>query len=122
LLDVGVKSLVDVRARAWSHRPEFRKSKLKAGLEDAGITYVHLKAAGNPFRPKKGEVKTADDCLEDYRQHLRNNPDVLDEALSLVKDAEVAFFCYEKASSDCHRSVLVEEMRERFPSLRVEDL
>ena len=46
LLAAGVKTLIDVRDRPISRRPGFSKRQLAAGLEEAGIHYVGLKALG----------------------------------------------------------------------------
>src|SRR3954467_5300950 len=48
LEQAGVKLLVDVRAVAASRRPGFSKSQLKAGLDERGIGYVHLRGLGTP--------------------------------------------------------------------------
>ena len=44
----GVKLLVDVRAVASSRRPGFSKSQLAAGLDERGISYLHLRGLGTP--------------------------------------------------------------------------
>ena len=49
----GVKLLVDVRAVASSRRPGFSKNQLAAGLDERGISYLHLRGLGTP---KDGRV------------------------------------------------------------------
>ena len=44
----GVKLLVDVRAVASSRRPGFSKNQLAAGLDERGISYLHLRGLGTP--------------------------------------------------------------------------
>ena len=44
----GVEQVIDVRAVPLSRKPGFSKNVLKAGLAEAGIGYVHLKALGTP--------------------------------------------------------------------------
>src|SRR5688572_31287847 len=44
----GVERLIDVRAVPLSRKPGFSKNILAAGLREAGIDYVHLKALGTP--------------------------------------------------------------------------
>src|ERR1700760_2421641 len=44
----GVELLIDVRAVAASRRAGFSKTLLSAGLNDAGIGYVHLRDLGTP--------------------------------------------------------------------------
>src|SRR5207302_5421282 len=48
LQHAGVKLLVDVRAIASSRRPGFSKNQLAAGLDERGISYLHLKDLGTP--------------------------------------------------------------------------
>ena len=48
LENAGVKLLVDVRAVASSRRPGFSKNQLAAGLDERGISYLHLRALGTP--------------------------------------------------------------------------
>ena len=44
----GVEQVIDVRAVPLSRKPGFSKNVLAAGLREAGIDYVHLKALGTP--------------------------------------------------------------------------
>src|SRR5215469_12718951 len=44
----GVATLIDVRDRPQSRRPGFSRRQLEAGLAEAGIRYVGLKALGTP--------------------------------------------------------------------------
>ncbi|ORA01321.1 DUF488 domain-containing protein, partial [Mycobacterium arosiense] len=48
LQQAGVKLLVDVRAIASSRRPGFSKTQLAAGLDERGISYLHLRGLGTP--------------------------------------------------------------------------
>lgn len=48
LLRAGVKCVADVRAVPFSRRPGFSKNILAAGLREADIAHVGLKALGTP--------------------------------------------------------------------------
>lgn len=48
LQQAGVEQVIDVRAVPLSRKPGFSKNVLAAGLNEAGILYVHLKALGTP--------------------------------------------------------------------------
>ena len=122
LFNYGVDQLIDIRERAWSNRPEFRKQALEQGLATVGIEYEHFKEAGNPFRPRNGQNKSFEACAREYRRYLRENSDVLDEAEEFLLGSSVAFFCYEANSKECHRSVLVEELSRRMSELAVDHL
>lgn len=122
LAEAGVRVLVDVRAAAWSQRPQFRKSALAAALKEIGIEYVHCKVAGNPFRPKPGRNRVPAECEKLYARYLENNLEVIEELASLIARKPSALLCYEARRDECHRGVLLEMLSDRQPTLRVEDL
>src|SRR3546814_12565827 len=53
----GVTMLADVRAVPLSRRPGFSKNILAAGLREAGIGYVGLKALGTPAAGREAARK-----------------------------------------------------------------
>src|SRR5258706_4982569 len=66
LESAGVKLLVDVRAIAASRRPGFSKNQLAAGLDERGISYLHLRALGNAEgRPRR--------CAQWQIRHVTQN-------------------------------------------------
>src|SRR5262245_50702971 len=48
LKQAGIGLVVDTRAVAASRRPGFSKRQLAAGLDEAGIGYLHLQKLGTP--------------------------------------------------------------------------
>lgn len=122
LADAGVEVLVDVRAAAWSQRPQFRKSALAAALQGVGIDYVHCKLAGNPFRPKAGQARALAECERLYAEHLEGHPEVIEEVASLIAKRRSALLCYEARREECHRGVLLDVLVGRQPNLRAQDL
>ena len=121
LVNAGVGIVIDVRENAWSQRPDFIKSNLRRALATVHIDYNHLKAAGNPSSNRKN-ARSARDCLRRYRQHLRAHADCLVELLALVREADnrrrpACLTCYERDSANCHRSILIEELRTIAPAL-----
>jgi uncharacterized protein (DUF488 family) len=121
LVKSGVRTLVDVRAAAWSQRPEFRKTALATHLRARGIDYVHCKRAGNPDRPKRGEPIDFNECMRKFSAHLDAHPEVVSEVESLTGGGDVALFCYEGHRHRCHRGVLIDRMEQRG-SLDIVDL
>lgn len=96
----GIEQLIDVRQLPLSRRKGFSKTPLAAILADAGIEYVHLRNAGNPFR-------TFDDnVLALYAGHLERSPEVVDEVLAAASTKRSSLMCLERDHAQCHRSIL----------------
>lgn len=111
----GVEVLIDVRAVAASRRAGFSKGLLSSSLEDAGIEYVHLRALGTPKEGRMAARKgrTAE-MRAIYEAHLAE-PEAqlqLAKAVEIAKAKKVALLCYEADHRGCHRSIVVERMRE----------
>src|ERR1700737_480784 len=72
LEQAGVKLLVDVRAVAASRRPGFSKNQLKAGLDQRGISYLHLRGLGTPKDGREAARSGRFDTLHKiYAKHLK---------------------------------------------------
>jgi uncharacterized protein (DUF488 family) len=117
LEQAGVKLLVDVRAVASSRRPGFSKSQLAAGLDERGISYVHLRGLGTPkdgrLAARAGDYKTLQKI---YEKHLKTPQarEELDELSALVKKSgPVCILCYERDHLHCHRRWIAEIIEER---------
>ena len=111
----GVKLLLDVRQVAWSQRPEFRKQALTAALAEHGVAYLHLREAGNPFRPAKGEPVSEAECARVYRRHLATLPHVVKQVAEVLRSQTTAVFCFEGEHDCCHRSVLLDAVAKHAP-------
>src|SRR6202162_3399584 len=84
----GVKLLVDVRAVASSRRPGFSKNQLAAGLDERGISYLHLRGLGTPKDCRDDARSGQSDALhKTYARHLKSPQarEELDELSALVK-------------------------------------
>jgi uncharacterized protein (DUF488 family) len=110
LSDAGVRVLLDVRERAWSHRPEYRKTALSNALSARGIRYLHFREAGNPYRPSTLNGAPVEVCARLYGQYLDENHAVVEDVADLLKQAPSALFCYEAEHFNCHRSVLLDRV------------
>src|SRR4051812_26162032 len=112
-----VALVVDTRAVAASRRPGFSKRQLAAGLDEAGIGYLHLQKLGTP---KEGRDAAQSGHLEKmfniYERHL-NTPEAqeqLDELTAIVKSGRpVCLLCYERDAAQCHRRRIAELICER---------
>ncbi|HEY7459041.1 MAG TPA: DUF488 domain-containing protein [Xanthobacteraceae bacterium] len=113
----GVQLLVDTRAVAASRRPGFSKRQLAAGLDDAGIAYLHLQKLGTPAEGREaaraGDYKT---LWRIYDKHIKTPPAKaeLDELEKLLRSGKrVCLLCYERDPNECHRLRISELMRAR---------
>lgn len=125
LENAGVKLLVDVRAVASSRRPGFSKSQLAAGLDERGISYLHLRGLGTPRDGREAARKGNFALLRKiYAAHLKTAQakEELDELSSLVKkSAPVCILCYERDHLHCHRQWIAEIIEDRA-AVRIENL
>jgi uncharacterized protein (DUF488 family) len=121
----GVKLLVDVRAVAASRRLGFSKSQLAAGLDERGISYLHLRALGTPKEGREAARSGKFDALHRiYAAHLKTPQarEELDQLSALVrKSGPVCILCYERDHSHCHRQWIAEVIEER-DGAKVENL
>jgi uncharacterized protein (DUF488 family) len=117
LEQAGVKLLVDVRAVASSRRPGFSKSQLAAGLDERGISYLHLRGLGTPKEGRLAARAGQYDTLQKiYTKHLKTPQarEELDELSALVKKSgPVCILCYERDHLHCHRRWIAEIIEER---------
>ena len=125
LENAGVKLLVDVRAVTSSRRPGFSKNQLSAGLDERGISYLHLRALGTSKEGREAARSGKVDLLHKiYSAHLKT-PDArqeLDELATLVKKSgPVCLLCYERDHTHCHRQWLAEIIEDR-DGVKVENL
>lgn len=108
-----VQRVIDIRELPLSRRRGFSKTPLGAALGAAGIEYVHLRAAGNPFRRLKDSV-TRDELLAKYRTYLRGAREVVDEVTEHARGRRTALLCYEAEPAQCHRSLLAPRVARRL--------
>ena len=121
----GVKLLIDVRAVVSSRRPGFSKNQLAAGLDERGISYLHLRGLGTPKEGREAARSGKYQALHRiYAKHLKT-PQArqdLDELSALVKQAgPVCLLCYERDHRHCHRQWIAEIIEDR-DGVKVENL
>jgi hypothetical protein len=117
LLKARVDMIVDVRELPLSRARGFSKTPLREALRQAGIAYIHLRGAGNPFRKAAATIA---ECLTLYRAHVSRSPEIVASVKDAVAGRRAALLCVEPHASGCHRGVLGEQLREL--GLAVEDL
>lgn len=112
LVGAGVDRVVDVRALPLSRRKGFSKTGLREALEARGISYVHLRSAGNPFRSNKADAARG---LPLYAAHLVAHPAVLLEIEAALAGHHAALLCVEAEVEHCHRSIIAAQLAARDP-------
>ena len=116
LCDEGVQRLIDVRELPISRRRGYAKTALGEAMAAVGIEYLHMRALGNPkpFRDlyKAGHVAEGRDQYARYL--LGEQRAALGELVSLLEDKRSALMCVEHDPQTCHRTVIIEALREEF--------
>jgi len=102
----GIEHVIDVRQLPLSRRPGFSKSPLRAGLAEAGIGYLHLRALGTP---PEGREANRRGQWDRFWPIVEASLDTLEAKLALGQAADAAqsrrgcLLCYEADHRICHR-------------------
>ena len=103
--------LIDVRAVPMSRKPGFSKRQLAAGLDEAGIAYVHLQGLGTP-KPGRDAVRAGHpERMEPiFRDHMRSDlaQAELAQAKELARKRRTCLLCFEQDPMTCHRRFVAE--------------
>jgi len=122
LKKVGVERVIDVRAVPLSRKPGFSKNVLAAGLREAAIDYVHLKALGTPPEGREAARKGRYEEMERIYAVQLDTPEAAAQAAQLIALAEEkpsALICFERNPAHCHRTPLRQAV---LPDAEVVDL
>ena len=106
LKEAGATTLIDVRDRPQSRRPGFSKRQLEAGLAEAGIRYVGLKALGTPPAGREANRKRQWELfwrIVDDKLATAEAEHALAEAGAIATAAPSCLLCYEGDHRICHR-------------------
>ena len=118
----GVERVIDVRAVPLSRKPGFSKNVLAAGLKEAGIDYVHLKALGTPPDGREAARKGRMDEMRRIFAAQLETPEAGMQAaqmIALAEDKPSVLLCFERDPAGCHRTPLHEAV---LPQAEVIDL
>lgn len=105
----GVERVIDVRAVPLSRKPGFSKNVLAAGLKEADLDYVHLRALGTPPAGREAARKGRMDEMERIYAAQLETPEAGVEAAQMIALAEEkpsALLCFERDPAHCHRTPL----------------
>jgi uncharacterized protein (DUF488 family) len=107
----GVARVIDVRAVPMSRKPGFSKKVLAAGLAEAGIDYVHLRALGTPPAGREAARKGQWEVMTRIYAEQLETPEAGAEAaqmIALATEKPAALLCFERDPAQCHRTPLRE--------------
>lgn len=113
LIQARVKTVIDIRELPISRRPGFAKKALCQAVTAAGMTYIHLKALGDP---KEGREAARAGDLAGFRRifkaHLKTAraQEALTTAVDIAGTANSCLLCYERDPQVCHRLIVATEM------------
>ena len=122
LRKAGVARVIDVRAVPLSRKPGFSKNVLAAGLKEAGIDYIHLKALGTPPAGREAARKGRFEEMERIYAAQLETPEAGAQAAQMIALAEekpAALLCFERDPAHCHRTPLRKAV---IPDAEVVDL
>lgn len=109
----GVTTVADVRLTPISRKAGFSKTRLSEALNNAGISYLHLRTLGNqkdnrePFH--SGRIEEG---REVFRATLSSKEaaSALNELTEIATNRVVAVLCFEADQQHCHRHVVIDEV------------
>lgn len=114
LTAAGVGVLADVRAVANSRKRGFSKGALKAGVEEAGLGYAHLRGLGTPKAGRQAARAHDSELMRRiYCEEVLDTADgglALETLLALAAGAPTCLLCFERDPENCHRRVLAERL------------
>ena len=103
--------LIDVRAVPQSRKPGFSKRQLAAGLDEQGISYVHLQGLGTPKAGRDAVRAGHPERMEViFREHMTSDraQAELAQAKQLARKQRACLLCFEQDPMMCHRRFVAE--------------
>ena len=110
----GIATLIDIRSQPQSRRhPHFAMDELRAGLEQAGITYHWAGRQLGGLRKsiaKSPHTALDNEGMRGYADHMATEEfrRGVNQLLHLAQQATTAIMCAEKLPEHCHRSLLAD--------------
>jgi uncharacterized protein (DUF488 family) len=108
-----IEALADVRSFPGSrHNPQFNQAALRLSLNHAGISYHHMVSLGGKresSNPADGHKARPFSAYIEYSK-TEQFQSSLKELEDITEDRNVAVMCAEAMWTNCHRSIILEEM------------
>jgi uncharacterized protein (DUF488 family) len=112
----GIATVIDVRDLPLSRRAGFSKRQLQAGLAEAGIGYLHLRALGTPAEGREANRRRHWPLFWEIVTRSLARPEAevaLEQAATTARAAPSCLLCYEAEVCICHRLRVGEMMSAR---------
>lgn len=130
IIDKEITLFIDVRNRRGMRGSKYKfvnSIYLQNKLGELGVKYIHLKelAPTTQIRQiqkaqdqlnnetKQKRTKLSNDFIEEYNRSILSEFD-FDYLGKLIAEEKALFFCVEAEDDSCHRSLIVEKLRENF--------
>lgn len=108
-----IKTLIDVREVANARRAGFSKKALTTSLDEAGITYIHMRALGTPKAGRDASRKGDKETMRQVFDVKLQSPEsqlALAEVAELAGQSRTCLMCLEHDWQDCHRAIVAERL------------
>lgn len=102
----GCATVIDIRDLPLSRRAGFSKRQLQAGLAEAGIGYLHLRALGTPAAGREANRRRQWPLFWQIVETSLARPEAqaaMEEAAATASTALSCLLCYEADPCICHR-------------------
>jgi len=117
----GVKLVIDIREAPISRKAGFSKRVFAASLDEAGISYLHVRALGTPKAgrdaARRGDKATFHDI---FGRHFASD-EAQSALLDVMREAQrrpSCLLCYEENPAQCHRSIVADAMAQQGFAIR----
>lgn len=120
LIDNGITHLIDIRAVAFSNKPDFSKESLRGSLDLVGIEYTHLPELGMPKQGRYlAQIGKHEEAWDLYKTEVVGNKSNLENLLEiLVFEKAACLMCMERDHRMCHRQITAQETGLKIKNLR----
>ncbi|MBP3524125.1 MAG: DUF488 domain-containing protein [Clostridia bacterium] len=117
LMKNEIEQLLDVREIPVSRKVGFSKSKLCSALENAGISYIHMKELGSPkeIRDSLHQTHDYEAFFKAYQYYIGTHFSYVQTAWEHIIKKKTCIMCFERKPSECHRSALAQYIKTSMP-------
>jgi uncharacterized protein (DUF488 family) len=141
LIDNKIDTFIDIRRRRGVRGAEYafvNSKRLQDKLEKLGIQYIYeinlapteeVRAIQNRSDEKNKIQKRKRTELDPafkkaYTTKILSKFDLKDlmDRLKIAGAKNVVLFCVEESASACHRSLVTEKMKEKFPKIKIKNI